>query len=200
MPRPFHVVATFIAGLSALGASASSSAAAPQGENLVVDIPQEFQLGDQGQQGPGADIAEYIPKGETVDDWSRMITVQVFHNLKAFDPNRFGVALKGGLLGGCPGAQGTQLKSGRENGYAFSLWLYTCPLNPKTGKPETLFDEVISGADSLYSVQYALRSALKPDLMPPITAYLSGVRVCDSRLPDRPCPTMTSSPSPSTSS
>jgi len=184
MPRPFHVVATFIAGLSALGASASSSAAAPQGENLVVDIPQEFQLGDQGQQGPGADIAEYIPKGETVDDWSRMITVQVFHNLKAFDPNRFGEALK----------------SGRENGYAFSLWLYTCPLNPKTGKPETLFDEVISGADSLYSVQYALRSALKPDLMPPITAYLSGVRVCDSRLPDRPCPTMTSSPSPSTSS
>ncbi|HUO11393.1 MAG TPA: hypothetical protein VMU37_01425, partial [Caulobacteraceae bacterium] len=65
------------------------SAAAFQDENLLVAIPSGFQLGKQGEQGSMIG-AEYVPQGETVSDWSRMITVQVFRNLKKFDPNKFG--------------------------------------------------------------------------------------------------------------
>ena len=80
------------------------------------------------------------------------------------------------------------MKHGLEHGYAASLWLFTCPLNPQTGKPETFYDKLISGTDALYSVQYSFRSTLDPEVVPSTLAFLDKVGVCDTRLPDRPCP------------
>ena len=174
--------------LAALVSAGAASAAGFQDENLLVSIPQGFELGDQGQSGPGSDIAEYIPKGETVNDWSRMVTVQVFHNLKAFDPDRFAEVIRTRGPASCPGEDGVLVKRGREHGYAFSIWLFTCPLNPQTGKPETFYNKLISGADALYSVQYSFRSALNRDAAPSTVSFLDSVSVCDTRLADRPCP------------
>jgi hypothetical protein len=66
-----------LAALAAIVAPWASQAAGFQDENLIVTIPNEFQVGSHGDQGPMA-IAEYVPRGETVSAWSRMITVQVF--------------------------------------------------------------------------------------------------------------------------
>jgi hypothetical protein len=189
MPRHrFKTAALCLAGLASLATVGGASAAGLQGETVLVSIPQGFQFGDQGQSGPGSNIAEYILKGETVNAWSRMITIQVFHNLKAFDPDQFAEALRDRGPASCPGEQGVLVKHGREHGYAASLWLFTCPLNPQTGKPETFYDKLISGADALYSVQYSFRSTLPPDAVPSTMAFLDSVSVCDTRLPDRPCP------------
>jgi hypothetical protein len=177
-----------LAGLFALAATGATSAAGFQDENLLAPIPQGFQLGDQGHSGPGSDIAEYIPKGETVNEWSRMVTVQIFHNLKAFDPDRFAETIRDRGPASCPGEQGVQVKHGQERGYTFTLWLFTCPLNPQTGKPETFYDKLISGADALYSVQYSFRSTLPREAVSSTMAFLDRVSVCDTRLPDRPCP------------
>jgi len=186
--RSLNAAILCVGGLIALAIAGTASAAGFQGETLLVSIPAPFKLGDQGHSGPGSDIAEYIPKGETVDQWSRMVTVQVFHNLKAFDPDRFAETIRDHGPASCPGEQGVLVKHGRERGYAASLWLFTCPLNPQTGKPETFYDKLISGADALYSVQYSFRSTLPRDAIPSTTAFLDSVSVCDTRLPDRPCP------------
>ena len=188
--RRLNVAALCMAGLISLAATAAASAAGFQDENLIVPIPQGFQLGDQGQSGPGSDIAEYIPTGQTVNAWSRMVTVQVFHNLKAFDPDRFAETIRDRGPASCPGEQGVLVKHGQEHGYTVALWLFTCPLNPQTGKPETFYDKLISGADALYSVQSSFRSMLPRDAISPTMAYLDSVSVCDTRLPDRPCPTV----------
>ena len=180
--------ALWMAGLFALATAGASLAAEPEGETLLAPIPQAFQFGDQGQSGPGSDMTEYVLKGETVDAWSQMITVQVFHNLKAADPDQFAEVIRARGPASCPGEQGVLVKHGREHGYVTTLWLFTCLLNPQTGKPETFYDKLISGADALYSVQYSFRSTLPRQAISPTMAFLGSVSVCDTRLPDRPCP------------
>ena len=191
MPRQrLNAASLIVAGLIAFAASGAASAAGFQDETLLAPIPKGFVLGDQGQSGPGSDIAEYIPQGETVDAWSRMITVQVFHNLKAFDPDRFAQTIRDRGPASRPGEQGVLVKHGREHGYVYALWLFSCPLNPQTGKPETFYDKLISGADALYSVQYSFRSTLPGEAVPATMAFLDEVGVCDTRLADRSCPTV----------
>ena len=189
MPTPrLNAAVSVVAGLVALAVAGIATAADVRDENLLVPIPHGFVLGDQGRSGPGSDIAEYIPDGGTVNAWSRMLTVQVFHNLKGFDPDRFAETIRDRGPASCPGEQGVLVKHGLEHGYAASLWLFTCPLNPQTGKPETFYDKLISGTDALYSVQYSFRSTLDPEVVPSTLAFLDKVGVCDTRLPDRPCP------------
>lgn len=156
-------------------------------ENILVNIPKDFEVGSQSTQGPMT-IAEYVRHGETVQAWSRMVTVQVFHNLKHFEPAKFGAGIGQRWTAACPGSEAQRIKDGQENGYPFSLWLFTCPLNPATGKPENMFGKFVGGNDALYSVQYAYRSALTKEIIPPTMTYLGKVQACDTRLPDRPCP------------
>jgi hypothetical protein len=178
-----------LAALAVIAAPSASQAAALQDENLLVTIPNGFQTGKRTTQGP-MNIAEYVPQGETVSDWSRMVTVQVFHNLKTSDPDRFGDGMKRQWLAACTGSEVLKVKSGLENGYPFSIWLFACPLNTQTGKPENTFAKFIGGADAFYSVQYAYRSGLTKENTLSTTAYLAGIMACDTRLPDRPCPSV----------
>ena len=171
----------------AFGISNAVSASPLKDENLITSVPKGFVIGNQGQKGSML-IAEYVPQGETVSDWSQMITVQVFRNLGKFDPDKFVEGIKAQWQSACPGSEVEKIKDGLENGYPVSLWLFTCPLNTRTGKPENMFTKIISGNDSLYSIQYAYRSALTKEIIPPTMAYLGGIQVCDTRLADRPCP------------
>jgi hypothetical protein len=175
-----------LAALVAFGAAPAWSAF--QDENLLTVIPNGFKIGKQGENGPMIG-AEYVPQGETVLDWTRMITVQVFRNIKKGDPNQFAQGVRAMWLSACPGSEVMKIKDGAENGYPFAVWQFTCPNNPQTGKPENMYAKVIGANDALYSVQYAYRSELTKDVIPPTMAYLGSVQVCDTRLPDRPCPT-----------
>jgi hypothetical protein len=183
----FKTARPILAALAAIAAPLPSPAAPLVDENIFVVIPNDFQVGRQDEQGPTI-LAEYVPRGETVSAWSRMITVQVFRNLKRFDPGQFGVGMKQTWLAACAGSEVQKVKDGQENGYPFSVWLFECPLNTKTGKPENMFAKFIAGNDALYSIQYAYRSALTKEVIPPTMVYLGGIQACDSRLPDRPCP------------
>jgi hypothetical protein len=176
------------AGCITVAAVSAASAAPLEDENLLVAVPDGFVSGYQAAQG-SMTMQEFVPRGQTVETWSRMVTVQVFHNLHA-SPDAFADNLRKGWLGACPGSQVSKIKAGAVNGYAYALWRFTCPLNPSVGKPENMFAKFISGNDSFYSVQYAYRTPFTAKLAPPATAYLGGVSVCDSRLRDRPCPSV----------
>jgi len=60
--------------------------------------------------------------------------------------------------------------------------------NPATGKPEITYTKVTAGNDSLYVVQKAFKFAPSRDQIVQWMKYLRSVAVCDSRLPDRACP------------
>jgi len=185
----FRTASPILVGVATICAPLAPHAAPLQDENILVTIPNDFQAGYRDEQGPMI-LAEYVPRGETVSMWSRMITVQVFRNLKKFDPGQFAGGMKQSWLSACAGSEVQHVKDGQENGYPFSVWLFACPLNARTGKPENMFAKFIGGNDALYSIQYAYRSELTKEIVSPTMAYLGGIQACDTRLPDRPCPSV----------
>ena len=162
-------------------------ASALQDENLIVPLPAGFKVGFGTRQGQ-MQITEMVPAGETVQDWSSMVTEQIFYGRRNEDPKTFPTALDAGWRRACPGGSGQELKNVQENGYPVAIWMFLCPLNPATNKPESMWLKVISGADSLYSVQYAYRAAPTREMIPPTMAYLRQVLVCDTRAAPHPCP------------
>ncbi len=153
----------------------------------MTPLPEGFQVGRQARNGPTI-IAEYVPVGETVADWSRMVTVQVLQDQRGVAPDDFAMRIQSTWEAACTGADVRKLKDGQERGYGVSLWQFNCPLNAQSGKPENTYIKLIQGQDALYVVQYAQRAALTKETIPPIMAYLSSVWVCDTRRPDRACP------------
>jgi hypothetical protein len=161
--------------------------AALQGENLLTSIPPGFKVGSSGHNAAG-EIQEWAPTGETVNNWSALITVQIFHHLQGVSPQAFIGRVAAGWRSACPAGTAIDIQEGVENGYHYSFWSLTCPRNPETGKPENMWAKAIAGSDALYSVQYAFRKPPAPDLTITSAKFLRQVQVCDTRRPDRPCP------------
>jgi hypothetical protein len=173
---------------AALAATTDVSAAAGlRNENVLTPVPTGYKVGYSASQG-ALTMAEYIPVRETVEDWSTMITVQIFRGQGRRDPDAFADNLGARWKASCPDATSVPVTHGMENGYPFSVWSYECPHNPATRKPESMWLKAISGSDSLYAVQYANRTSMSPALIRPAMIYLKEVKVCDTRRPDRPCP------------
>jgi hypothetical protein len=176
----------------AAAVAAASLACAPahaelQDENLLVLVPHGFKAGWQGANGP-LTTTEYVAADETVENWSLMITQQIFHGRANTPPDGLPTFMLAGWTAGCPGGAGRKLSEAGENGYPSAIWVFTCPRNPQTGKPENAWIKVISGADSLYSVQYAVRREATDETTRAALAYLQRVTACDTRRADRACP------------
>jgi hypothetical protein len=165
----------------------AAPAAALDGETLLASLPDGFKVGYHITDDSET-MAEYVPAAESVDDWSRMVTAQVFRKPRSADPDAFAGNLAKGWRSACAGGGAHKITGGGENGYSYVLWAFECPLNPETGKPENMFLKATSGADSLYSVQYAYRSAIGEELAATAVSYLKSVSVCDKRHIERPCP------------
>jgi len=166
---------------------APAAMAALENENLLTPLPRGFKIGSHSQQGRMV-MAEYVPTAETVDNWSRLITVQTFHGLSAVDPDGVPANMARGWEGACSSGTAIKVTAAVENGYRVSIWQFLCPINPATHRPENMWLKSISGHDSLYIVQYAYRRILTNDLIGPAMGYLRKIMVCDTRRPDRPCP------------
>ena len=165
---------------------AISPAFAFDGENLLVSLPDGYKVDFQKKQG-STQITEMVPKAESVNAWTEMVTVQVFHGLKA-RPEEFRDRITGLWAKSCPGAESAPIVSAVENGYPVTMWLSSCPLNKDTGKPEFTFMKAIAGKDSFYVVQKAFKATPSKEQTATWTQYLKKVAVCDTRLPDRACP------------
>ena len=182
MRRPLHLIVCLLLALAS-----PALAGGLRDENVLTAVPTGFKLGDNINQGQMT-MAEYVPARETVDNWSTMITVQIFHGQGGRDPESFASTLGQRWNASCPKGTSVKVVNAYENGYPVAVWSYECPLNPATRKPENMWVKVVAGADALYSVQYADRAPMSPALIRPAMAYLHQVKVCDTRRPDRACP------------
>lgn len=157
-------------------------------ENLIVSPPTEFKVGFDSHDA-NSSITEFVPAQETVEDWSRMLTVQVFHHAK-IEAAAFLQGLGKRYVEACPGTtvRGKGINTGKVNGYVVSMLYLQCPGNPATGKPETTIFRAIKGQDALYLVQRAWRAVPADQEVAEVMQALSHVIVCDTRAAEHPCP------------
>lgn len=156
-------------------------------ENLLAGLPEGFELGSQVSEGV-MDMTEFVPVGETVKDWTSLITIQVFKGEGDAPIQLFAESFEQGWNSACANASDAKLSEGVVNGYPYADWRFVCPLSPHTGKPEAMWMRAISGNDAFYVVQYAARAEPTPMREAEIRGYLQGVSVCDTRLPEQACP------------
>ena len=173
----------FAATLSLL---ATSPALALENENLLVGMPKGYKVGHNARNQKQI-ITEMVPAGETVENWTEMVTVQIFLGLKS-SPGDFRARMEKLWAGACPGGAAASVSEGRENGYATLLWRQSCPLNKTTGKSEMTWFKAVAGNDSFYVVQKAFKFEPSPEQLAQWLGYLNKVSVCDTRLVDRKCP------------
>jgi hypothetical protein len=154
-------------------------------ETLLAGLPDGYKR-DFEQKTNESLISEMVPVGQSVSNWTEMVTVQVFYTLKT-TPQQFKAQMDKERAAACPGSETQPVTQGDENGYPSMVWLQNCPLNKATGKPEITWFKAIAGNDSFYVVQVAFKAWPSKELIAQWMHYLKDVRVCDTRLPERPC-------------
>ena len=157
-----------------------------EGENLLAALPDGYKVGFQQKKG-SAQITEMVPAGETVEAWTEMVTVQVFNGLKV-TPDQFRDRMVKLWSGSCANSVAGPPTQATENGYPIAFWMMSCPLNKDSGKPEITWFKAIQGQDSFYVVQKAFKFMPSQEQAARWLKFLTDVKVCDSRLPDRTCP------------
>lgn len=158
-----------------------------EGETLLQNLPSGYRIALQTQDGTMG-ITEMVPQSESVQDWTEMLTTQLFFGMKQVPPLHFQSVMASNLQAACAGGESTPVTDGDENGYPFALWWQVCPLNPSTGKPEYTWFKAIQGNERFYVVQKAFRFAPSSEQTVQWGQYLEGISLCDTRLPDRACP------------
>ena len=139
---------------------AISLASATQGRSnewiAQADLPGFAEVHrDEGANGM---IIERVPNGESVERWSRMITVQRFTGAaQGLSPQQLLVNMANGLSTGCPGAQASQIVRLTVSSRPAARFRVDCPRNPGTGLPETFTALAIAGATDLHVAQVAFR-------------------------------------------
>jgi hypothetical protein len=159
-------------------------------ENLLISPPKDFNIGYQATRDK-RQITEWVPAGETVEDWTQMLTVKIFRGATV-DAASFLQDVGKRYVNDCPGTTARGVFTGQTNGYVVSMLLLKCPKNPHTDKPETTAFRVIRGKDALYSVQRAWRSVPSDQDVDDVMHALAKVTVCDTRTSEHVCPSLDS--------
>jgi hypothetical protein len=183
-----------LAPLFGAAAAIASSQTLTAGENLVFSPPKNFAVGYRSSHDNRV-MTEYVPDGQTVDDWTQLVTVQIFHGATV-DPATFLKGVGARYEGHCPGTSAKGIFTGQSNGYVVSMLLLKCPNNPGTGKPETTAFRVIKGRDALYSVQHAWRAVASDQEVDVAMHALAAVTVCDTRAAEHAWPSASSAAAP----
>jgi len=158
-----------------------------ENENLLAGLPDGFKVGNQASQD-NQSITEMVAEGETVEDWTTMVTVQLYLGETNTTPQQAQDTLTNGWFNACENSETYPVADGTENGYNFVLWQLYCPLNPATQKVEYTYMKAIQGNDSFYLVQVAFRHDPSNDEITQWIKYLKDVQVCDSRIAEQACP------------
>jgi len=158
-----------------------------ENENLLTTVPDGFKV-DYSAKQDNFVITEMVSEGESVDDWSTMITVEIFLSEKNTTPKQYQDTLTERWFGACENSETYPVADGAENGYNFVLWQLYCPLNSATQKPELTYLKAIQGNDSFYLVQVAFRHEPSDEEVKQWIGYLKEIKVCDSRIAEQACP------------
>lgn len=138
-------------------AALAAQAAPLEYENLVVAVPADWDTITNGRDGD-LSMVEMVPKGETGDEWTRMITIQTFHNLGGTSPKLFVEKLSEAVKKQLDGPMHTKpLDFANDSEYPTAGVLWFLGKVKSSGKGEITLIRAIQGQDALYVVQKAWR-------------------------------------------
>ena len=161
--------------------AATAAQAAPPGEWIgqaaLPDLVVAFQ-----RVGGGSMIAERIPPGETVQQWTRMVTTQRFAGVIARGGNleEWHDYMVGALAGSCQSSRSSDPTRLTIAGRPAIEFRGDCPRNPATGLPETYFIRAIAGSADLHVAQVAYRRVPSAADAEWALAHLASVTLCSA--------------------
>lgn len=100
-------------------------------------------------------MTEFVPVGETVQDWSQMITIQSFIGYRPKTLESFAIRFAQLVIEECSTSDQEIIWSDVQYGYDFLVLAITCQENLNTGLPEWMLVKAIQGDEALYLVQKA---------------------------------------------
>jgi hypothetical protein len=145
---------------------------------LAANVPDEFTVGYQARTD-SQQIIEFVDPPETVEAWSRLITLQLFfHAAEEGSLERFYGSWRNSLHAACPGMTDTMVR-GSVDGMPAIKGLLSCPYNSATGKPENLGAVLVQGAFNLLMVQTAFRRPMARDDRALVERVTNSLKICD---------------------
>ena len=196
-----RAIATLLAPLSVLTALPAAAVEPPlrvavspiYSQLLAHSLPSGFQVVYENDSGPEY-IREAVPTGQTVQQWTQMITVTGAKGLAAnpdATPRRFVEVMAAGFKKACPDTFAAQLvhegnlSSGQP---AVTAWMGCGATGDAPGplRSESALVTAIQGSTDIYSVQWSMRgvaskTALQFDdaVWGPRLKALMPIRVCN---------------------
>jgi hypothetical protein len=181
---------------SAVAPAAGVASAA--GERLIVRPPPGWHLAFTDDK-PEVLLEEHVPDGQSVDNWTDMVTVITFRGFTREPLAFFANALAHSAVGGCEKRPsiGRPQEGAQEGGYPVMFQIVACPKTKRWGSAEVFMAKTIKGREATYQVQRAWRMPpresvqelqLAKEELERASAYLATTYVCDTRVPSTPCP------------
>ena len=151
--KEFRPIAALLAGSGLLYLAASAARA----DHLVSPALTGFVVGYEAANEEQS-IREEVPAGETVQNWTRMVTTQRFGGAAArLTPANLLAVMARDLSASCPGSRTSRVVTGSIGENATARYRADCPLLAQTGKPETFIILVVSDGEDLHAKQVAFR-------------------------------------------
>ena len=179
----------WLIGVAACLAATAAWAAPPRewiGQAALPELVVAFQ-----NVGGGSLIVERIPPGETVQQWTRMVTTQRFAGTIARGGSleEWRQYMVGALANACQRARSSEPNRLTVGGRPAIEFRGDCPLNPGTGQPETYFIRAIEGTADLHVAQVAFRRVPSAADAEWARAHLATVTLCHVNSTDSVCVT-----------
>ena len=173
-----------IAMVAALVASAAQGSA---GERLIQADLAGFAEAHRVESANGM-IVEWVPRGESVERWTRMVTHQRFAGAALrLRPHDLLDNMIAGLRTGCPGARTSEVTRFTVSGRPAARFRADCPLNPSTRMPETFTALAIAGEADMHVAQVAFRRVPSASDDSWAETQLRSVRLCGADSKETAC-------------
>lgn len=138
--------------IAILAAAAALAAAAPlAAAPLLMPAVPDYVLAHSQKNATGA-IAEYVPKGQNVNNYSRMITTNLLGGFGRVPSPALIAEFAKRYVAGCPGAKVMAVPMGGSAGARID-----CTRHPATGKTETVFARAIPAGTDQYLAHITYR-------------------------------------------
>jgi hypothetical protein len=164
------ILAAIIAGASA--------ADALEDANVLSKMPDGYKVGFEETSDMGS-ILELVPEGETITQWTEMLTVQILRNENGLTLSEYRESIEKLWASICPGSSSETVEQGFEQLHPTLTWSQICPSNRKTGKPEMTWFKVVIRNGTFVVVQKAYKFKPSVEEIAHWNAFLREVEICD---------------------
>lgn len=134
-----------------------TSSAVYSAEKLIYHVPKNWFLafhdGNASQQ-----LREYIPRGQIIDDWKQLLSVNMTKLPRKIAPADYLAAMGQIAKTHCPNQVQGKIYAGVENGYQVAIKTEFCPFYTQSQKGEITAYKAILGDNTIYVVHWAFRT------------------------------------------